>query len=132
MAGERSPQISSTSPSLRKLLEEMQRQGEFRVSVLTSSDGLPIVTVPAHYESDLASAMVALLQRVSNEVQGQIGMAEVDEVIIRDQEATRLVCRRFVVDGNELILVAIVPAGRSYRRVMNQIIRRVKKVLLTF
>jgi len=117
------------SPSLRQVLQEMRERGEFQVSVLTSTEGLPIVTVPPDYDSDLASAMVALLQRVSNDAQGQLGMSEVDEVTIRDKDHTRLVCRRFVVGRDELILVAIVPPDRSYRRVTNRAIRQIKELL---
>ncbi len=120
---------TTPSPSLLRILQEARDRGGFQVSVLTSSEGLPIITVPADYDSDLASAMVALLQKVSNEAQGHLGMSEVDEVTIRGQDFTHLVCRRFVIGGNELILVAIVPPGRSYRRVMNRAVRQIRQAL---
>ncbi len=130
MSGKEHKQIGLTpSPSLQRILAEAREEGGFQVMVLTSTEGLPIMTVPADYNSDLASAMVALLQKVSNEAQGQLGMSEVDEVTIRDRERTRLVCRRLVVAGDELIVVAIVPPGRPYRRVMNRAVYRIREVL---
>ncbi len=129
MAGERT---TTSYPPLREMLGEMQSQGEFLVSVLTSSDGLPLVTVPAEYDGDMTSAMAALLQRVSDEAQDQLGMSMVDEIMLRDREANRLVCRRFEVEGEELILVALVPPGHSYRRVMNRAVRHIRESIRAF
>lgn len=115
--------------SLEEILSAMNAAGGFTVSVLTSTEGLPIATVPADYSSDLAAAMVALLQRASNDAQGQLGMAEVDEVTIRDRDRNRLVCRYFVVGRERLILAAMVPAGRSYRRATNRAVERIRRLL---
>ncbi|HEY76686.1 MAG TPA: hypothetical protein G4O00_10995 [Thermoflexia bacterium] len=120
---------STPSPSLQRILEQARNKGGFQVSVLTSTEGLPIITTPSTYNSDLASAMVALLQKVSNEAQRQLGMSEVDEVTIRGRDHTRLVCRRIIVAEDELILVAIVPPGHAYRRVMNWAVREIRRAL---
>ena len=120
---------TTPSPSLQQTLSRARDEGDFEMVVLTSTEGLPIVTVPSDYSSDLASAMVALLQRVSNDAQGQLGMSQVDEVTIRGQDHTRLVCRQMVIAGEELILVAVVPPGRSYRRVMNRAVRQIRGIL---
>lgn len=115
--------------SLQEILYEMNEAGRFQVSVLTSTEGLPIATVPASYESDLTAAMVALIQRVSNDAQSQLGMAEVDEVTIRDRDRFRLVCRYLVVGRERLILAAIVPAGYPYRRATNRAVRQIRRLL---
>lgn len=117
------------SPSLQQILAEARKRGNFQVMVLTSIDGLPIITIPPDYKSDLASAMVALLQKVSNDAQGQLGMSGVDEVTIRSEDRTRLVCRRVIIAGDELILVAVVSPGCPYRRIMNWAVRGIKEVL---
>ena len=115
--------------SLEKILHEMDEVGRFQVSVLTSTEGLPIATVPAGYNSNLVAAIVALLQRVSNDAQSQLGMAEVDEVSISDRARIRLVCRYFVVGRERLILAVIVPPGRPYRRATNRAIKQIKQLL---
>jgi len=123
-------QPGATQPtSLEKILYEMNETGKFQVSVLTSTEGLPITTVPADYNSDLAAAMVALLQRVSNDAQGQLGMAQVDEITIRDRNHARLVCRYLVVGRERLILAAMIPPGRPYRRATNRAIRQIRRLL---
>lgn len=115
--------------TLAGILNEMNDVGDFEISVLTSDEGLPIATAPPDHDSELAAAMVALLQKVSNDAQSQIGMALVDEVTIRDQNRFRLVCRRIVVGQEELILSAIVPPDHYYRRVTNRAIKRIRQLL---
>ncbi|MEA3341254.1 MAG: hypothetical protein U9R15_14920 [Chloroflexota bacterium] len=115
--------------SIKEVLREMNEAGDFKVSVLTSIEGLPIATVPASYNSDLMAAMVALVQKVSNDAQSQLRMAEVDEVTIRDRDIVRLVCRYLTIGEEELILVALVPPDHAYRRVTNQAIKRIEQLL---
>jgi predicted regulator of Ras-like GTPase activity (Roadblock/LC7/MglB family) len=123
-------QSNAVAPaSLGEILRQMNEDGKFRLSVLTSMEGLPIATFPINHNSDLAAAMVALIQRASNDAQGQLGMAAVDEVTIRAHDRTRLVCRYLVLKKERLILAAIVPSGRPYRQVTNRAIRQIKQLL---
>jgi len=115
--------------SLKEILHEMHTTGKFQVSVLTSVEGLPIATFPADYDSDLTAAIVALLQRVSNDARSGLKMAEVDELTIRDRDHIRLVCRYLVIGRERLILAAIVPPGRPYRRVTNRAVRQIEQLL---
>jgi predicted regulator of Ras-like GTPase activity (Roadblock/LC7/MglB family) len=115
--------------SLADILSEMHESGGFTISVLASKEGLPIATAPRGHDSELAAAIIALLQQVSNETQSQLGMAPMDEVTIRDQDRLRLVCRQLVVGQEELILAALVPPDHYYRRVTNQAIKKIRKSL---
>jgi predicted regulator of Ras-like GTPase activity (Roadblock/LC7/MglB family) len=117
------------STSLKEILYEMHTRGKFQVSVLTSVDGLPIAAAPADYDSDLTAAIVALLQRVSNDARSGLKMAEVDELTIRDRNHIRLVCRYLVIGRERLILAAMVPPGRPYRRVTNRAVRQIEQLL---
>lgn len=125
---QQSPLYANLTP-FERILYDMNKACEFKVSVLSSIEGLPIATVPANYSSDLLAAMVALLQKVSNDAQGQLRMAKVDEVIICDHDRVRLVCRYLTVGGEKLILAALVPPNRPYRRATNRAIRRIKELL---
>ncbi len=115
--------------SLADILNEMHEAGKFQISLLASKEGLPIAAAPPEHDSELAAAIIALLQKVSNDTQSQLGMATVDEVTIRDQDQLRLVCRYFVVREEELILAAIVPPNHYYRRVTNNAIKKIRQVL---
>ena len=124
----RQPAVTMPTP-IERILREMNQAGRFQVSLLTSAEGLPIATVPATCDSDVAAAMVALIQRASYDAQSQLGMKDVDEVTIRDRDRIRLVCRYIAVGSERLILAAMVPPGHSYRRVTNLTVRRIRRLL---
>ncbi len=54
---------------------------------------------------------------------------DVDEVTICDHDRTRLVCRYLPVGERQLILAVKVPPGCSYRRITNQALRRIRRLL---
>lgn len=122
-------QGGNASLTFADILREMNEDGGFTRSVLATSEGLPIAAVPENPDSELASAMVALLQQVSAETQGHLGMAPVDEVTIRTEDRVHLVCRTIFSGDDWLSLCALVPANRAYRRASNKAVRRIRQVL---
>ncbi len=123
------PSKPTEPTSIIEVLTAMIDEGKFQAAVVTSSDGLPIASAPAGYDSDVTSAMVALLQRVSSDARNQLGMSEVDEVMIYDRDRIRLICRYLSVGKVKIILAAIVPPGQAYRQITNQAIRQIKRLL---
>lgn len=122
--------VEASAPrALEKILAEANASGHFQISVLTSADGLVIASAPSDYASDLAAAMVGFLQRISEYAQGQLGMSAMDEATFRDSNKTLLVCRSFLAANDRLILATIAPSGSSYRRVTNESIKQLQRVL---
>lgn len=119
----------SQPASLQEILYEMNESGDFQAVILASKDGLPVATEPADYDSEVAAAAVALLQKVSSEAQQQVGLAALDEVTIRSSDRVRLACRYLNVGEQGLILVALVPPGHYYRRATNRAIRQIMQLL---
>jgi predicted regulator of Ras-like GTPase activity (Roadblock/LC7/MglB family) len=113
--------------SFEQALEKINRDGNLEASVLASSDGLPIATVPSGYDTDVTAAMVALLRSVAQQTQDHVGMAPLDEVTVRSSDHIRLVCRCFQLDGEEFILAVVIPREqRYYRQLTNQAIRELR------
>lgn len=119
----------STPNALEKILAEGNAAGGFRISVLTSAEGLPIAAAPRHYSSDLAAAMVGFLQKVSEYTESQLGMSEMDEATFRDSNDSMLVCRSFTAAKDRLVLATIAPQARSYRRITSRTIKQLKQIL---
>jgi len=115
------------SDNVETVLQQMVRSGHFVSAVLATADGLPIATASSRKDAEVTSAMTAMLSRVSREAKQQLGMADVDEVVIRDRERSRLVCRSLTVSGQQVLLAVRVPANRRYRRTTNQAIRAIKR-----
>ncbi len=112
-----------------EILHEMNTDGGFIRSVLATSDGFSIASAPTSPDNELASAMIALLQQVSVETQDNLGLAPVDEVTIRTEEHSYLVCRTIPAGGESLSLCAIVPPGRAYRRATNRAVRKIRQII---
>jgi predicted regulator of Ras-like GTPase activity (Roadblock/LC7/MglB family) len=125
--------VSMNEPSAElsfiNILEEMNLEGGFRRSVLSTSEGLPIASAPMRPDHELASAMIAMLQQVSVETQDHLGLAPVDEVTIRTKEGVHLVCRTILSGEDWICLCALVPPGQAYRRATNRAVRRIRAVI---
>lgn len=109
-----------------QILTELSQLGTFDAAILATSEGLPIATSPSSLDAQLTSAMVALLRKVSKDARAELGMDELDEVSLYDRKRSRLACRFFWVDQEELILALLVREGASYRRLSAHAIREIQ------
>lgn len=109
-----------------KILEEMNEAGQFKASFLVDSQGLPIASLSSTYDADTTSAMTTLVKNVVEQAHFRINLAEAEEVNIRADDQSHLVCRYFTLGSETLILAVVVPPGRTYRMVTNRAIRAMK------
>jgi predicted regulator of Ras-like GTPase activity (Roadblock/LC7/MglB family) len=121
--------VLATLTGLEEILNTMQQSGGFRAAVLASTEGLPIANVSTEEDGAIAAAMAALLQRVSRETKEELSMGDLDEVMLRTDNQTRLVSRYFDSGDRRLILAVIVPKGCPYRRLTNRAIRDIQVML---
>lgn len=115
--------------TFEEILHEMNTTGGFIRSVLATSEGFSIASAPSTPDHELASAMIALLQQVSVETQDNLGLAPVDEVTIRTNEHSYLVCRTISSGNESLSLCAVVPPGHAYRRATNRAVKKIRKII---
>jgi len=108
------------------ILDRMNDLGRFQVSVLASTDGLPIATARSRSDPEATAAIVALLQSVSTQARAQLGMGDLDEVTVLARDRTRLACRYFIADGEELILAVLVEPDGYYRSATSWAIREIE------
>ncbi len=127
---EKVPQEEGKAPlTFDEVLHEMNTVGGFIRSVLATSEGFSIASAPSTPDHELASAMIALLQQVSIETQDNLGLAPIDEVTIRTEEHSYLVCRTISSGNESLLLCAVVPPGHAYRRVTNRAVRKIHQII---
>ena len=120
---------SNTPLTFVEILNEMNQEGGFSRSVLATSDGLPIASAPVNPDSELASAMVAMLQQAASETRNQFQLPQIDEFTIRAVNKLHLICRMIKIDSDMMILGVVVPPGQLYRRVTNKAITRIREAL---
>jgi hypothetical protein len=56
-----------------------------------------------------------------------LNLAQVDELSLVGDDRTRLACRYFSLDGQDLVLAVLVPSEHYYRRRTNQAIRKIRQ-----
>jgi len=119
----------NTPLSFVEILNDMNQEGGFSRSVLATSEGLPIASAPVNPDSELASAMVAMLQQAASETGDQFQLPPIDEFTIRTENKLHLICRMIKIDSDTMILGVIVPPGQLYRRITNRAIKRIRGAL---
>ena len=114
---------------LDQVLRAMNEEGRFRDSVLVSSDGLPLSSVSSPFDIEMMAAMVTLVVNTIEQARENIGLDELDEISLVQADKMRLICRRFSVGEEQVILAAIAPPHQTYRRLTNRAIKRIQNAL---
>ena len=112
--------------AFEQILREMNHAGYFKAAVLSNTEGLSLASAPVSYEDEMAAAMVALLNEVATQARQQLNLAQVDELSLVGDDRTRLACRYFSVDGQDLVLSVLMPPNRCYRRLTNRAIKALR------
>jgi predicted regulator of Ras-like GTPase activity (Roadblock/LC7/MglB family) len=122
--------VKSGSNELNHLLETLNQEGGFPISILTDSQGLAIASAAEEgMNADKQSAVVAFIQKTAVQVSKQLGFSGSEEISLVDNDGRHLVCRSFKVKQFDLILSVMVPdRGTSYRRMTSNAIKRIIEV----
>lgn len=123
--------MASKQELFEEILYTMNQQGNFEAAVLSVKDGMPLASSPAHYEDEMAAAMVTLLNEAAKKITRELHLPQMDEISIVGDDRTRLVCRYFTVDGRELLLTVLTPPDQAYRRLTNKTIQAIKRIWLS-
>ena len=122
---------AESDETIHEQLKAINQRGGFIATVVTDGDGLPLVIASQTESSDLAEMLAAvapLVQRMVKRSNERAGLSEANEVIINNDDGSRLICRFFTVGQQALILACVVPDQVAYRRVMNDAISAVSKL----
>jgi len=122
--------MSSKQELFEEILYKMNKEGNFEAAMLSMQDGLPLASSPAHYEDEMAAALVTLLNEAAKKIHRELRLAQMDEISLVGDDRTRLVCRYFSVDGHDFLLTVLTPPDQAYRRVTTQTIKEIKRIWL--
>ena len=133
------PAPMTGSQVLNQLLNKLNQEGGFAISVLTDNHGLALASASNGLDPDVHSAVVAQVQKTTSQFSMQLGMAQAEEIVLNDTNGQRLVCRPFTVQRkgdspgqeqvDELILAVMVPGkDQTYRRATNQAISEIHRI----
>lgn len=109
-------------------LQQMMQQGELLAAVLSTPDGLSLASIETALSSDILAGLSSLFADVARRSEALMDWS-VEEVSLVNQQGIRLVTRQFMVDHQHYILVVVVPANKTYRRVTNVAVKKLKELL---
>jgi len=114
---------------LESVLHRINQEGEFKASILSTMEGFSIAGASSQFDDVVISALASIVQEASRRAERYIGFKRMDEVSLVDDDKFRLVCREFVVEGSQFILTVVVPPNKTYRRLTNEAIKEIEKII---
>lgn len=114
---------------MAQVLTDMNEAGGFLMAVITDRHGFPIAAATqSDQDPETPSAVVALVQKTAQQVEGQLGLAPTDEVSLSDAAGRRLLCRPIHIKEHQLILAVLIPTRQqAYRRLTNHAVSQIKR-----
>lgn len=115
-----------------QILHEMNRVGNFSLSVLFDKEGFAIASADAdHNHAERQAATLAVLQKNINQIKDHVGLNNTEEFVVFDDFGQRLVCRSFSLNKQPMTLAVVVRnKNQPYRKVMNTAIRKISESLI--
>jgi predicted regulator of Ras-like GTPase activity (Roadblock/LC7/MglB family) len=119
----------SRRQNIQQFLTEHNTASRFLATVLTDGDGLPLVSSLQDETrlDEMLASVAPLIKRTVQRSNERAGFSEAYEIVINNNDQSKLVCRFFEINNQALILICVVPTKRAHRLVMNQIIRVVSE-----
>ena len=118
----------SRQSSVEEVLRDVIQKGGFGGAVVATSDGLPIAMVgTTEVDTKLIGAVAASMKDLAKRAH-----QELDEISLRDKKGKLIVNRYFSIVAPQgqfnLLLAVQVPERKSYRRLVNQAVKRIQQV----
>ena len=121
--------VQSFQQKLENQLREVVDKGGFVAATLSDEKGLLLSTVGNRILTDIISALSSSSLHFKSSVEEETPLADIDEVSCVSGNKARYINRYFEIDNNFYILSVITPPHKAYRRVTNQAIINLKKII---
>jgi predicted regulator of Ras-like GTPase activity (Roadblock/LC7/MglB family) len=119
----------SRRQTIQQFLNERSTNSGFLATVLTDSDGLPLIsnTLDETRLDEMLASAAPLIRRTVQRSNERAGFSQAYEIVINNNDHSKLTCRFFEINNQALILICVVPNKMAYRQIMNQMIRIVSE-----
>jgi predicted regulator of Ras-like GTPase activity (Roadblock/LC7/MglB family) len=100
---------------LRKILDGLNSKGGFQASIIAGEDGLVMAEAAKDLDKNVVAAMAGLSHSTAERVKDQIGLGDVENVIIETNGGT-MVFRGIYLPTNKLILAVMMSSEKKTSR----------------
>ena len=101
--------------TLRKILDSLNSKGGFQASIIAGEDGLVLAEASKELDKNLIAAMAGLSHSTAERVKDQIGLGDVENVIIETNGGV-MVFRGIYLPTNKFILAVIMSSAKKTSR----------------
>ncbi|MFP4344589.1 MAG: roadblock/LC7 domain-containing protein [Anaerolineales bacterium] len=110
------------------VLNDLCREHGLDAAVLVGPEGLPLAAADSSHDPEALAAVTNFFRRAARQVQSHLKWPVLDEVTARTQGSGELVGRSFFVEGEEFLLVVLLPRQLPYRAITSQAIQTIRWV----
>ncbi len=115
--------------AIQQVIERLSQQEGFETVILTDAAGLPLATSVEMRAAEEFSAVVARMLRASASVGKRLKMGAMSEIMLLAEDAQQgLLCRKFQVDGEELVLAMVIRPQYTYWEATTQAIQEIQRL----
>ncbi|RMD96230.1 MAG: hypothetical protein D6814_11765 [Calditrichaeota bacterium] len=106
-------------------MKEIIQLGNYEAVFLFSYEGLPLAKVshPQNQSQDLLAEMSLMFSNVKKMASSLGGLERLKEVFVEGTNHRKVIFRFFNALGNEVVLAAVVPPRKAYRKLTNDLQR---------
>lgn len=123
--------MPSTLDSMTEILEELNRTGRVKASIVATDEGFVIASaVSRGVDEKVAAAMGSFVFNTADRARDELKLGTIRDITVRCENGT-LVCKSALLEDNRpVVLAALVPRNtRFYIRAVNNALRKIRVVL---
>jgi predicted regulator of Ras-like GTPase activity (Roadblock/LC7/MglB family) len=123
--------MTSTLDSLTGILEELNKTGRVKASIVATDEGFVIASaVSRGVDEKVAAAMGSFVFNTADRAKDELKLGLIRDITIRCEQGS-LVCKSTLLeDGRPVVLAALIPRNtRFYIRQVNNTLRKIRDVL---
>jgi predicted regulator of Ras-like GTPase activity (Roadblock/LC7/MglB family) len=123
--------MSSTLDSLTGILEELNKTGRVKASIVATDEGFVIASaVSRGIDEKVAAAMGSFVFNTADRARDELKLGMIRDITIRCEQGT-LVCKSTLLEDNRpVVLAALVPRNtRFFIRAVNKALGEIREVL---
>ena len=117
---------------INRILKEIQREGGFLTSLISTYEGLCLAAVDINDNNDSIAAITSRIHEIVRQSENDLGLSKANEIILLGANKIQLVARHILIGEHKFIFAVMVPANKSFRLIMNRAMKKIVPLLSEF
>lgn len=115
--------------AVKKQLEQIAREGNFKAALLTTEDGFAVVDIESKLDSSSLAALAGFIWTMNLNVLDLTGFKKIDQITMSGLTGDSVICQSFEVMDQPVVLIAIASVDSAYRELTDRAVEGIKRIL---